>query len=62
MIPRPWMKIRVKRQLCGCLRVCWLGTGDFRARDSPWGWKTFLIMTGTRPECQSLATKHTSSP
>ena len=31
MIPRPWMKIRVKRQLCGCLRVCWLGTGDFRA-------------------------------
>ena len=31
MIPRPWMKIRVKRQLCGCLRVCWLGTGDFLA-------------------------------
>ena len=28
----------------------------------PWGRYTLLIITGTRPECQSLATKHTSSP
>ena len=28
----------------------------------PLGRYTLLIMTGTRPECQSLATKHTSSP
>jgi hypothetical protein len=32
------------------------------SRHAPLGLYTLLIMTGTRPECQSLATKHTSSP